>query len=769
MDARPGTSGTVTAPTVAQPAVGAVPCLASGVEVLGPLSGSGYRDAPTLVRRGDGQTLQVTPMLAALLELIDGNRDEEALAEALSERLDRRALAEDVHHLIEKKLRPLGLLHDESGEAPDPVLSNPLLALRFKVVASRPEVTRRITAPFAWLFHTAFVVPTLIAFGFVCWWVLAEKGLASATHSAFYDPPMLLAILGLTVVSAGWHEFGHAAACRYGGATPGAMGAGLYIVWPAFYTDVNDSYRLSRWGRLRVDLGGLYFNALIAVGVAGWWWFTRQDALLLAIGAQLLQMLRQLAPYIRADGYHILADLTGVPDLFAHMKPTLLGLLPWRWGKSPATGLKPWARLVIIGWVLLVMPMLVGMFLAGVLLLPRIISTAWDSGGRQAAALTAAWGDGDVLEVLARSVSMVALALPVVAVSYLLLRFLRRTPLKIWHSTEGRPAMRGLALVAATALLMLVGSAWWPDGQYRPVQANERGTLGDLVGSSRTVVVPAETRARATPMSALALVPKSGDHPAMLLVDGEDGLRSIYTDGTDGGSAAAGTAAPFALPDPPAEGDNQAVAVNTEDGTVEYDVAVALVWVTDGDPALNTNSAYALASCTGCTTVAVAFQVVLVVGQTDVVAPTNAAVAGNRACLQCTTAALAAQLVVTLQEMPTDEVKAQIEAAMSKLDGLEELTATLDLGSVYEQIKAVEAEVVSILVTNGLVDESMLAQVTATTAASASSSPDASATGDPSATPSAEDSTSPSASESAESSPSPSESASPSPSDSPTP
>ena len=52
------------------------------------------------------------------------------------------------------------------------------------------------------------------------------------------------------------------------------------------------------------------------------------DALLLVIAAQLLQMVRQLVPFVRFDGYHILADLVGVPDLFLHIKPTLLGLLP---------------------------------------------------------------------------------------------------------------------------------------------------------------------------------------------------------------------------------------------------------------------------------------------------------------------------------------------------------------------------------------------------------------------------------------------------------
>ena len=96
------------------------------------------------------------------------------------------------------------------------------------------------------------------------------------------------------MLSAGFHEFGHAAAARYGGATPGAMGTGLYLVWPAFYTDVTDSYRLGRAGRVRTDLGGLYFNAIVAVAMFGVWWATGWDALLLVVATQVLQMVRQL-------------------------------------------------------------------------------------------------------------------------------------------------------------------------------------------------------------------------------------------------------------------------------------------------------------------------------------------------------------------------------------------------------------------------------------------------------------------------------------------
>ena len=49
-------------------------------------------------------------------------------------------------------------------------------------------------------------------------------------------------------------------------------------MWPAFYTDVTDAYRLDRAGRLRTDLGGLYFNAIFALATFGVWALTGVEA-----------------------------------------------------------------------------------------------------------------------------------------------------------------------------------------------------------------------------------------------------------------------------------------------------------------------------------------------------------------------------------------------------------------------------------------------------------------------------------------------------------
>src|SRR6185312_8854308 len=276
-----------------------VPVRASGLELIGEMTGSGYRRPPALVRRQDGQTVQLTPLLYLVLEAVDGDRDYDEIAAQAGGRFGRTVTGADVRTLVEEKLRPLGLVCQPDGSEPAVRKANPLLALRFRWVVSDPERTRRITAPFARLFNPLLVLAVVVVFVGVTKWVLFDQGLGFAAHQAFADPGLLLAVFAITLVSAGFHEFGHAAAARYGGATPGAMGAGLYLIWPAFYTDVTDSYRLGRAGRLRTDLGGLYFNALLAVGTYGLFWLTGWDVLLLIVGAQLIQMIRQLPPMVR--------------------------------------------------------------------------------------------------------------------------------------------------------------------------------------------------------------------------------------------------------------------------------------------------------------------------------------------------------------------------------------------------------------------------------------------------------------------------------------
>ena len=454
---------------------------------------------------------------------------------------------------------------------------------------------------------------------------------------------------------------------------------------------------------------------MITLGV---WLATGVDALLLLIAIQMLEIVKNLSPVFRADGYHILSDATGVPDLYAHMGPTLRRLLPWK--KREPSALKGWARMLVTAWVLVIVPILLAMAFSAILLFPKLAASAWESGSDLVAAIPDQAGDGDVLGLLASVVRLFALALPVAGVALIVQRLLASTGRKAWGWSAGRPPRRALVLAGAAGLVALLTWVWWPSGQYRPVRPTDDGTL---VGAFRTVSAPssvARPQAVVAPPRlspgrhlAVALIPRGGptdgasgavrrqrrrrDAPTILVSpDAPDAAEAPTLDepaaggvGTGADAAADADAAtaprvdapstptapaaqlPFKLPDAPGEGDSQALATNTTDGGIVYDVAYSLVTVSGGDAVDNENSAYALASCNACTTLAVSFQLVLVVGQSDVITPINVAEALNLDCPECVTTAIAKQIVVSVTSAPSEELLRRLNEELQKLDAID--------------------------------------------------------------------------------------------------
>jgi putative peptide zinc metalloprotease protein len=313
-------------------------------------------------------------------------------------------------------------------------------------------------------------------------------------------------VLGLTFVSFVFHEFGHAAACRYGGAKPGVIGVGIYLVWPALYTDVTDAYRLSRAGRLRTDLGGVYFNAVFVLGATGLWLLTGSDLLVVAVVLIHLEALQQLIPIVRLDGYYILSDLAGVPDLFSRMRPVLVDAFdgvrrgcarlvrrrrrPKRasrlarvvpadgaaaaGGPAPAqavsasppardsrvVGLTRRARITISAWVAVVGPLLAANLVVLLAFTPSLVATAVRACVDAVRVAVDAFGAGDVVTGIAATVSVAVLALPAVGIPFLLVRLSLRAFSAARVACHGRPARTAGFVVVAAILAATLATCW---------------------------------------------------------------------------------------------------------------------------------------------------------------------------------------------------------------------------------------------------------------------------------------------------------------------
>src|SRR5436190_14047467 len=392
------------------------PRLARGIDLIGRYEGSGFKEAPYIARRADGQVVQLAPVLHLIAEASDGERTNEEIAAAVSEAIKRGVSADNVHQLIDERLRPLGVIAGANGSHPEVQKADPMLALKLKAALVPERVVNAITIVFKPLFFPPIVLAVLAGLAALDVWLFAYHGVAQSLREVLYSPALLMLMLGLVILSAAFHECGHATACAYGSARPGVMGAGLYIVWPAFYTDVTDAYRLGKGGRLRTDLGGVYFNVVFMLATVGAYFATGYEPLLLVIPFMHLEIIHQFLPFIRLDGYYIVSDLTGVPDMFARIKPTLASLLPWKETSDRVTELKSWVRIVVTAYVFTVVPLLLFMFGMMLISAPRIMGTAYDSFIAQYHKVGNAFGGGSALTGAIGIVQMIILVLPALAI-----------------------------------------------------------------------------------------------------------------------------------------------------------------------------------------------------------------------------------------------------------------------------------------------------------------------------------------------------------------
>jgi putative peptide zinc metalloprotease protein len=409
----------VAEPALAEDADGARWCRAAGVRELGQVQGSGLREPTYLLRRSDGQVLQVSELLHLVIRELAADRDDTQVAAAVSEACGRELTVDGLRRLITYKLGPMGLVDDAAADT-GPIgvpRADPLLSLRFCRTVVPARAVQACARVMAGLFRPAVVAAVLVAALVLDVVLIRTASLGQALNQVFAAPVSLLALVGIFLLCALVHELGHAAACSYGGARPGVVGMGIYLVFPAFFTNVTDAYRLDRPGRIRTDLGGLYLNIWCLLVLDSIALANNEGLVVLAVLLLHLEMLQQLIPIVRFDGYFVLADVAGVPDLFARVRPVLRSLLPGQAPDPQVTELRPAARRIVIGWVVVVVPLLTFAFGWLIYSLPGLVRRTVIAIHDQATQMAAAWHADDVASLLLSMLSIVLLIVPMLGLA----------------------------------------------------------------------------------------------------------------------------------------------------------------------------------------------------------------------------------------------------------------------------------------------------------------------------------------------------------------
>ena len=499
--------------------------LRTGTQLLGRYEGSAYEQPTYLVRRDDGQVIHLSHLLYLVADLLDGERDLSTIAAALTVELDRPVVADNVEFLVEKKLRPTGLLASESEEVTDLARSLPLLALRYRKRVIPARLHRGVTTALQPLFWPPVILLVLTALVAVNVWLFGvdPTALTRAARQLPFHPNLFLLVTVLVIFSGFFHELGHATATRYGGGSPGVMGVGIYLAWPAFYTDLTDSYRLNRSGRLRSDLGGVYFNAVLIVVGGGAYLATGFGPLALFMVVSQAMAMYQFLPFIRLDGYYIMSDLVGVPNLFAYLGPVLKSTFrrPDAATTARLSLLKRRARLAIKVWSIVTVAFLAFNFGGIAILAPILIPEEWASIRLQGQAMAAAFaresialGVNDLIDLIIVAVAPVGMFL----IAGILLRRAVRA-IRRWWPTHPKVAAAFAALLAGVLLFQgqgLVGRLTASPPILRTYGCGFPGSPADAAwAASPARPVPTQLP-RTGPAHRLHLPPRHGPRPGLI-------------------------------------------------------------------------------------------------------------------------------------------------------------------------------------------------------------------------------------------------------------
>jgi hypothetical protein len=390
------------------------PALAPDVQLIGEMQDTGFKNRQWLVRRGE-RFIQTPELLYRVAEQATGERTLEEMAAGVTESTDWLVSADDVRRLIQNQLLPLGVIAAADGSGIDENRERSVLQIRAGIKMLGPRivdpVARVLQVFYAPPVLTFFLLAAVVAHGWL--YLVAGERVLLGLNQFIYIPTLILVTIPLMVLVTIFHEFGHASALRYGGGEVRGIGIGIYITDPVVYADTTDNYRLGRWARLRTDLGGFYFWLIAQLGIIGAYLLTGQEFLLFIVVLLDMEIILQLLPFARYDGYWALASITGIPDPFSRLRPRSVT------GGPPVSGsggrnlpeLKPWVKAVYTVWAALTVPVLALFLFLFIWFGPRVLAAFWDSFLRMAATFSTAMDGGDALGMAAAGLNMFVLAL----------------------------------------------------------------------------------------------------------------------------------------------------------------------------------------------------------------------------------------------------------------------------------------------------------------------------------------------------------------------
>jgi len=247
-----------------------------------------------------------------LIKLIDGKKTINDIKYAYQNSSGKVLPPKFIHSILYNNLAKYGIIKQDAFKVETRKRAS---YLKLSFIFLKKEYVNYFTRYLTFLFNKRLFYPFLFLMSFFITVMIVANYTVILENSANIFSLNLFIYLIAFEFGSMFHELGHAAACRKFGANHGGIGFGFYLFLPVLFADVSDVWKLKPKERIIVNLGGIYFEMIIATILLILYFFNHKIAFLVIPCLLMLNTLYNLNPLIKFDGYWVLSDATNTPNL----------------------------------------------------------------------------------------------------------------------------------------------------------------------------------------------------------------------------------------------------------------------------------------------------------------------------------------------------------------------------------------------------------------------------------------------------------------------
>lgn len=274
--------------------------------------------------------IKISDIAKKFIEEVDGEKSYCDIARSLNKKYKANLTEEAVKNIINDKLGKSGLVEGVEYKK-DRLLESRLWFHWSLLNADRFE---RISKKFTFLFNPIVIVIMMLILFLVCIFVLSDVNFVTFMNKKkinYFQSISLFGLFLMILMTSIFHEFGHIVASFRFNAKPRKVGIGLYLLMPVFFVDLSESWMLDRKKRCIIDLGGIYFQLLSIIIFLPM--VACENSLFnitnykIIVYATLTNVLFNLNPTLKMDGYWALSDLTGVVNIHFRTRKRIINVI----------------------------------------------------------------------------------------------------------------------------------------------------------------------------------------------------------------------------------------------------------------------------------------------------------------------------------------------------------------------------------------------------------------------------------------------------------